>query len=311
VFISTLAPPFLRRIGKSGMSPEESDALLKRLPAVEQLLLHLAREATAIRQTLDKQHLDRERIIRVEQETYYEHLLESSRYREPKRLHRYERQIFSQHGEDGIIEEIFHRIGAPSRTFLEIGVEDGKENNTAHLVQQGWHGVWIDGDQPALQRAAQEFAKPMQESRLKLIAAMVTAENIGRILSDNGVSRELDLMSLDIDRNTYFLWKALADYKARLVVRIGRWNTPPINSGTARAISGRASRRMRSWAASLATAWSAAKPAGPMPFSCAKIWPAIISQSHIRRRITTSRRDISWTAARVIRVGLGMGCERK
>lgn len=200
------------------MSPEESDALLKRLPAVEQLLLHLAREATAIRQTLDKQHLDRERIIRVEQETYYEHLLESSRYREPKRLHRYERQIFSQHGEDGIIEEIFHRIGAPSRTFLEIGVEDGKENNTAHLVQQGWHGVWIDGDQPALQRAAQEFAKPMQESRLKLIAAMVTAENIGRILSDNGVSRELDLMSLDIDRNTYFLWKALADYKARLVV---------------------------------------------------------------------------------------------
>lgn len=200
------------------MSPEEMDTLLRRLPVLEQLLTHLAREATATRQTLEKQHLDRERLIRVEQETYYEHLLESSRYREPKRLQRYERQVFSQHGEDGIIDEIFHRIGASGRTFIEIGVEDGKENNTAHLVQQGWQGVWVDADQQALMRAAQEFAKPIGESRLKILAAMVTAENIARILSENNAPREPDLMSLDIDRNTYYLWKALAGFKARLVV---------------------------------------------------------------------------------------------
>ena len=68
------------------------------------------------------------------------------RYADPLRLPRHFGQVSSQNGEDGMIHEIFRRIGTGSRVFAEVGVGDGRENNTAFLLAQGWTGFWIDGD---------------------------------------------------------------------------------------------------------------------------------------------------------------------
>ena len=51
---------------------------------------------------------------------------------------------FSQADEDGILEEIFKRIGTVNKTFIEIGVQDGYECNTLHLINQKWNGIWIE-----------------------------------------------------------------------------------------------------------------------------------------------------------------------
>src|SRR4051812_36467635 len=70
--------------------------------------------------------------------------LAKPRHVDPKRLLRYGFKVYSQCDEDGIIQEIFKRIGVVHRTFIEFGVETGIECNTAHLLIQGWRGLWIE-----------------------------------------------------------------------------------------------------------------------------------------------------------------------
>ena len=76
-------------------------------------------------------------------QAYEDRLLDGPRYAEPGRLGRFGHQVFSQHGEDGILAEIFRRIGVTSRTVFESGVGNGLENNTAYLLTQGWTGAWV------------------------------------------------------------------------------------------------------------------------------------------------------------------------
>jgi hypothetical protein len=103
--------------------------------------------------------------------------------------------VFSQDGEDGIILEILRRVGVKSRRFLEIGVGNGLENNTAFLLYQGWSGMWIEASERNIEQIARTSARHRGGDELK--AAHATA-NIGtcRDLSD-----DVDLFSIDIDRN--------------------------------------------------------------------------------------------------------------
>ena len=65
------------------------------------------------------------------------------------------RIIYSQAGEDGIIAEIFRRIGTTTKDFVEFGSGNGRENNTVSLLTtQGWKGLWIEGDNEAVSREA-------------------------------------------------------------------------------------------------------------------------------------------------------------
>lgn len=152
------------------------------------------------------------------QHQFIQKLLAQPRYADPKRLNRHEHQVYSQNGEDGVIAEIFRRIGTTDQRFVEIGVGDGLENNTAFLLEQGWQGWWVDGDGSALAKIRKTFWEPVAAGRLRLQQALITAENVAAILESAGAPKELDLFSLDIDRNTYFVWQALRAYRPRVVV---------------------------------------------------------------------------------------------
>jgi hypothetical protein len=141
-------------------------------------------------------------------------LQNNPRFQEPKRLAKYSFQVNSQNGEDGIIKEIFRRIGTTSRNFLEIGVGDGTENNTAFLVSQGWTGFWIDGNDRFIERAQ----KSGMERYVGLLSAFVSKENIRSLLEQLKVPAEFDLFSLDVDFNTYYIWEAMTAYHPRVVV---------------------------------------------------------------------------------------------
>ncbi len=155
------------------------------------------------------------RAIRVTRNIELFRLLEPERYADPKRLLRFQRQICSQNGEDGMIHELFRRIGSTNRVFAEVGVGDGTENNTAFLFSQGWTGFWVDGN-PRFLEKIQRLNGPSQW--LKGKQALTDRDNIGPIFQEMGVPREFDLLSLDIDQNTYSLWEGLADYRPRVVV---------------------------------------------------------------------------------------------
>jgi hypothetical protein len=136
------------------------------------------------------------------------------RFQDPKRLLRHSFRVNSQNGEDGIIREIFRRIGTTNRVFVEIGVDDGIENNTAFLVTQGWTGFWIDGNDTFIGKAQ----KRGWDRHVGLLSAYVSRENINSLLQQLKVPAEFDLLSLDVDYNTYYLWEALTTYRPRAVV---------------------------------------------------------------------------------------------
>ncbi|MEN9633956.1 MAG: hypothetical protein RL077_2360 [Verrucomicrobiota bacterium] len=135
----------------------------------------------------------------------------------PLCLHRFEHQVCSQNGEDGVLVEIFRRIGDGRRTFAEVGVGDGIENNTAFLHSLGWSGAWIDA-------APLPSVSP---TNVRFLKAFTTSENIAELFTQLAVPRDVDLCSLDIDQNTFYLWEALAAWQARVVVIEYNASLPP------------------------------------------------------------------------------------
>ncbi len=143
-------------------------------------------------------------------------LLASPRYQDPKRLARHENRIFSQNGEDGILEEIFRRIGTTNRFFCEFGVQ-ANENNSLYLLVKGWRGAWLEGSAEQVTELQRIMAPQIHNGQLALRQAFITAENIEGLFRELQVPADLDLLSIDIDGNDYWVWKALTAYRPRVV----------------------------------------------------------------------------------------------
>lgn len=130
-------------------------------------------------------------------------------------------KAYSQNGEDGLLLYIFSKIGTTNCCFVEIGIGDGRECNTANLsINFGWHGLLIDGEEENVAKAKHYYEnKPeIKASQIKVIQCFVTTENINKVLSDNGCEGEIDLLSIDINGNDYWIWKAITAIEPRAVV---------------------------------------------------------------------------------------------
>jgi len=145
-------------------------------------------------------------------------LFNHPKYQAPNKLNRFEFQAFSQFGEDGIIEEIFKRIGTTNRYFVEFGVENGSETNTTYLLYQNWEGLWIDGSPEQTSLVSQSFARCISKKKLTVLTSFITAENIEQLFHQGDVPAEFDLLSIDIDRNDYYVWQAITQYRPRVVI---------------------------------------------------------------------------------------------
>lgn len=72
----------------------------------------------------------------------------------------FEKRIRSQNGEDGILEELFHRIGTVNKYFVEFWVQDGLECNCANLsLNHNWSGLMIDGNEDNYNRLLKNFSQ--------------------------------------------------------------------------------------------------------------------------------------------------------
>jgi len=145
-------------------------------------------------------------------------LYNNEKYANTGRLNKFEFQAFSQFGEDGIIEEIFNRIGTTNKYFVEFGVETGVETNSTYLLYNGWGGLWIDGSDLNINIIKSNFKKSIETGKLKALQSFITAENIEYLFEKASVPSEFDLLSIDIDRNDYYVWDAIKNYKPRVIV---------------------------------------------------------------------------------------------
>ncbi len=130
-------------------------------------------------------------------------------------------KIYSQNEEDGIILYIFKHIGIKTKRFIEIGVENGTECNTTNLLKNfGWKGVQIEGDKKLYQDAKIKMKEilDMKMKNLKLLNVFVKIEKINQIIKKNTFNQELDLLSIDIDGNDFWIWKTINCIKPRVVI---------------------------------------------------------------------------------------------
>ncbi len=129
--------------------------------------------------------------------------------------------VYSQNGEDGILLSLIEETGPVCKTFVEIGIEDGKECNTAILAfLLGWDGLMLEAN-PISVDAAQRLAARLlvrKRNRLQIGRAFVTAENVNALIQDAGFRGELGVLSIDVDGMDYWLWKAVQAVSPRVVV---------------------------------------------------------------------------------------------
>jgi len=153
---------------------------------------------------------------RVLQELATRELLSDPRYDNSGCLMRSRRQIFSQFGQDGIITEIFRRIGTRDRKFVEIGVAP-LESNSTYLLLQGWSGYWVDPTLPQDSDLPPDIDVLQREGQLQLQRAFLRKESALQLLRSIGVPDGLDLLVIDIDYNTYHIWRELCALNPRVI----------------------------------------------------------------------------------------------
>lgn len=129
----------------------------------------------------------------------------------------HEFKVYSQWGEDGIIDHLVSRLSIPSATFVEFGVENYTEANTLFLLKhRQWRGLVIDGsaDNVASIRSGNVFWR----YDLYAECSFITKDNINDIIRRNGLSGDIGLLSVDIDGNDYWVWEAIDVVQPRIVV---------------------------------------------------------------------------------------------
>ena len=171
----------------------------------------------------------------------------------------HEKKIYSQNGEDGILEFIFSKIGTTNKFSVEFGVGNGFECNTVYLLEKkNWTGLMMDyGADQDIQwkgvmkkawsnknigfsdnikkyvRFSKKIIKHKERSihfKLDIKNERITADNIENLFKKYQVPENFDLLSIDIDYNDYWVWKAITKFHPRVLVIEFNSSIPPNES---------------------------------------------------------------------------------
>lgn len=132
-------------------------------------------------------------------------------------LEEVEFSIFSQWGEDGIIQYLINNIDIQYKTFVEFGVENYDESNTRFLlINNNWKGLVMDG---GIQNV-ESIKKSSLYWRFDLTAvnAFITKDNINQLILDNGFNGDIGILSIDLDGNDYWIWEAIDAVSPSIVI---------------------------------------------------------------------------------------------
>ncbi len=133
------------------------------------------------------------------------------------RLEQAEWRVYSQWGEDGILDWLTRHIAIDERRFVEIGVESYEEANTRYLLSQdGWSGLVLDRDGDGIERLHR--SRLHWHHDLRAVHATVTRDNVNALLREHGMSGRIGLLSIDIDGIDWWLWDAIDAVEPAIVV---------------------------------------------------------------------------------------------
>jgi len=132
---------------------------------------------------------------------------------------KYAARYLSQSDEDGLTCEIVNRIekenGFINKSFCEIGVGDGTENNTLVLLSKGWSGIWYGAERLLIDTECSD--------RLDFEKVWVDKENIVDLYEKGLKSQEVNdytVLSIDIDGNDFYILETILEsgYRPECIV---------------------------------------------------------------------------------------------
>jgi hypothetical protein len=129
--------------------------------------------------------------------------------------------VYSQFEEDGIILYVLSMIGFKTRRVAEMCCGSGEECMATNLIlNHGFEGFLFDGSADNV-RHGQEFFKSKKDCFLYppvFTEAWIKTDNVNDLLRQSGCAGEVDLFSLDIDGNDYWVWNAIDAINPRLLM---------------------------------------------------------------------------------------------
>jgi hypothetical protein len=134
-----------------------------------------------------------------------------------KNLHEAEFKVFSQWGDDGIIQYLIHNIDIQNKVFIEFGVENYTESNTRFLLMNdNWSGLVMDGSEDHVNYIKNDEISWRYDLTAK--AAFINAENINDLILKEGIKGNIGLLHVDIDGNDYWVWKNIQAVEPDIVI---------------------------------------------------------------------------------------------
>ncbi len=135
----------------------------------------------------------------------------------PDEIEKHEVKIFSQSGEDGIIQFILSKIKSKNRSFVEFGCENYLESNTRYLLfNNNWKGLIIDGDINNINEIKESYY--FWKHELTAVSNFISKENIREIINQYGFQNNLGILSIDIDGNDYWILKELKEIYPDIII---------------------------------------------------------------------------------------------
>lgn len=117
-------------------------------------------------------------------------------------------KVFSQWGDDGIIQWLLKNLEFPDKTFVEFGVENYQESNTRFLMMNNnWSGLVMDGSQLNVEQIIN--SDYFWKYSLSAKPVFIDTENINQLLSSSELGEEVGILHIDLDGNDYWIWKEI------------------------------------------------------------------------------------------------------
>ena len=125
--------------------------------------------------------------------------------------------VFSQFGDDGIIQYLIRNIEISNKIFVEFGVENYLESNTRFLLMNNnWDGLIIDSSKKNIDFIKHDYIS--WKYPLTSIDAFITKDNINELIQNSGFTGEIGLLSIDVDGNDYWIWEAIEVVNPTIVI---------------------------------------------------------------------------------------------
>lgn len=132
----------------------------------------------------------------------------------------FQRDEYSQNGEDGILEKIFEVLEVKKGWCVEFGAWDGKKySNTYHLItKQCWSGVLIEADSERYNQLLKNYDGRSDVHCVQQFVGFDPDNCLDSILKKHPIPFNFDLLSIDIDGNDWHVWESLLNYQPKVVI---------------------------------------------------------------------------------------------